>query len=254
MGYSTDFWGKLEVYPPLNKKEISFLKNFNETRRVVRSVDSDGRYYVENQNKQNIFNILQNNEPPIGQPSLWCGFKASDDGKSIVWDEGEKTYGAEKWIKYFITHFLGNNPLMESINPELYKKNGFTPHIINGLFYAKGENVDDGWCLIVNDNQVFVQNLKKEQFTRKEIDENSDENEEDVYERNQELWYSIKIQDFKNLMYEERIEVNYESKDINEMELNNSQEKCRIYFIDDMKANLDVIENAVKVNGGRFKR
>lgn len=237
MGYTTDFFGEFEIYPPLNKKENLFFNNFNETRRVERSVDSNGRYYVADGYNQDSSNILQNNNTPIGQPSLWCGFLASEDGKYIVWDGGEKTYSAANWIKYFITHFLGNHPLMESINPELYEKYKFSSHIINGVMYAKGEDYGDAWRLTVEDNCVFTEFADKSQFVN-DFDQDSDDSEEDYAEKQYEKWYNIELEDLKNLTYLPKVEVKYDSKNMEELEFNNIQESLRGAFVKAYKDNL----------------
>jgi hypothetical protein len=44
MGYTTDFSGKIQIEPPLNKEEIQYLRKFNETRRMHRK---NGPYFVD---------------------------------------------------------------------------------------------------------------------------------------------------------------------------------------------------------------
>lgn len=44
MGYTTDFAGEITIEPPLNEHEISFLKDFNEHRRMSRH---KGAYFVK---------------------------------------------------------------------------------------------------------------------------------------------------------------------------------------------------------------
>jgi len=46
------------------------------------------------------------NEPPAGQPGLWCRWVPNEDGSALVWDEVEKFYYYVEWIEYLIEHFL----------------------------------------------------------------------------------------------------------------------------------------------------
>jgi hypothetical protein len=40
------------------------------------------------------------------QPSLWCQWMPSDDGRAIVWDRGEKFQQHAEWLRYLLRHFL----------------------------------------------------------------------------------------------------------------------------------------------------
>jgi hypothetical protein len=44
MGYTTDFWGYVEIKPHLNDSEMEYLKKFSETRRMKRE---RGPYFVD---------------------------------------------------------------------------------------------------------------------------------------------------------------------------------------------------------------
>lgn len=230
MGYSTDYYGEFNVVPPLNKKEIAFFKAFNETRRCVRSDDSGGRYYVTDGKDnwgQNTSNITEMNNSPVGQPSLWCGFHASDDGTSIVWDGGEKTYSGPEWIKYFMVHFLNPMALMKEINPEAYEKHGFQPHVVNGVMFTRGEEVEDSNKLQVIDNRVYLSEVDKDSIQAflnegaPEQDEDSDEDEldEHLYDK----WYQVDGDVLAGIAYGAPSEVKYESESGKELELENVQ-------------------------------
>ena len=80
MGYDTHFDGQIDIVPPLNLKEHNELKKFSETRH----------------------------EEEDGTPGYWCQWVPTDDGDALVWDEDEKFYNAEEWMKYIIDNFLGD--------------------------------------------------------------------------------------------------------------------------------------------------
>lgn len=150
MGYTTDFSGSISVEPPLSQEEIAFLTKFNETRRMARK---KGPYYVDNAGFCGLEaeeDILDYNRPPSEQPSLWCQWRPTDDGCAIEWDGVEKFYESPTWMKYLIEHFIGSDPKAKSKLPFL------TGHTCNGRIEAQGEDRNDRWALIVENNTVSV--------------------------------------------------------------------------------------------------
>ncbi len=150
MGYTTMFCGQVVVGPPLSAEEVVYLNKFAETRRM-RCLQ--GPYYVDRgglggQSRGD--DVLDHNCPPEGQPGLWCHWVPIEDGSAIKWDGGEKFYNAATWMKYLIDHFIGDTPLGRTELPFL------SGHICNGNLSAHGEDPDDRWKLIVENNQVFV--------------------------------------------------------------------------------------------------
>lgn len=150
MGYTTEFYGRIEIVPPLNKEEIEYLTKFSNTRRMKRKL---GPYYVDGsgfKGQGNDPDIQGFNGPPDGQPSLWCQWIPTEDGKYIEWDGGEKFYEADQWMKYIIDHFIGSSPIAIDKLPFLQC------HLCNGEIEAQGEERDDQWVLIVENNVVKV--------------------------------------------------------------------------------------------------
>ena len=150
MGYTTEFEGKITVEPPLSAEEIAYLKLFATTRRMDRT---RGPYFVEgtgSYGQDHDSDILNYNVSPKGQPGLWCQWEPSEDGTAIEWDGGEKFYDSEQWMKYLIDHFLKPNCLAKSELPFLQAN-----HVLNGVINAQGEENDDVWRLVVEDNRVF---------------------------------------------------------------------------------------------------
>lgn len=151
MGYTTTFEGHVSIEPPLSAKEVAYLQKFNETRRMNRT---KGPYYVDNTGMagQDLEpDIVDYNRPPEGQPGLWCQWTPSDDGTRIEWDGGEKFYHAAAWMEYLITHFLGRQQLAKKADESL---KFFEPHVLNGEFQCQGEDSEDIWKLVVEDNRV----------------------------------------------------------------------------------------------------
>jgi hypothetical protein len=170
MGYTTDFSGGFGLDKPLTKEHKRYLQAFSMTRRMRRDakktaklpdsirvaaglpVGPEGAYYVgaciDEPNDRVIAadygqgrtdDITDYNSPPDDQPSLWCQWTASDDGESIVWDEGEKFYSYVEWIEYLIEHFLA---------PWGY--------VVNGEVEWSGEESDDRGMIRITNNMVKV--------------------------------------------------------------------------------------------------
>jgi len=74
-----------------------------------------------------------------GQPGLWCQWVPNGDGTALMWDEGEKFYEYEDWLRYLIEHFLA---------PWHYT--------VNGQVEWVGEDSSDLGQLVVTNNVVTV--------------------------------------------------------------------------------------------------
>jgi len=145
MGYTTEFQGEFNIDKPLSDEIYNLINGLNQTRRMKRSGLSDKYgvegefYYGDGKDKQG-GKIIDQNEPPSTQPSLWLNWKVLDDKQTIVWDEGEKFYHYVEWIGYLIESIL--------------KPNGY---IVNGEVDWVGEDVfDDGGTIVVKNNVITI--------------------------------------------------------------------------------------------------
>lgn len=162
MGYTTEFDGSVAVTPPLNEAEITYLNDFGDTRRMDRA---NGPYYakarnhgVSSINELNGFNdkdVRNQNQPPAGQPGLWCQWRPTEDGAGLEWDGSEKFYAAEEWMRYLIDHFLRPGALaLDSPHADPRFEDFTFDHVVNGEIIAQGEDPEDRWKLVVTDNVV----------------------------------------------------------------------------------------------------
>jgi hypothetical protein len=163
LGYETTFFGAISVVPALNKQEIAYLRRFAASRRMDREL---GPYFCS----ANYFgahsdpDIRDHNRPGPDQPGLWCKWEPTDDGASIVWNKAEKFYDAEKWMAYLVRTFLAPDASLASelaapLDGRYYADEFafFTfDHVLNGVIDAEGEEDDDVWQLVVEDNLVTV--------------------------------------------------------------------------------------------------
>lgn len=155
MGYTTEFRGQINIDPPLNDEEMVYLQRFNETRRMNRT---KGPYFVDGKGfhgQDHEADIIDYNNPPKGQPGLWCQWIPNEDGTALVWDEGEKFYDSVEWMEYIIEHFLAPDAKAKG-ELDFLQAN----HILNGVIKAQGEDFDDRWKMIVENNKVRVEQLE----------------------------------------------------------------------------------------------
>jgi len=158
MGYTTDFSGTFDVVPPLTSEHAAYLRRFSDTRRMERDAEItatlpdpfrlavalpigvEGGYYVGAPSTFDLpfdSTVLDHNKPPSGQPGLWCQWVPNHPGTALEWDEGEKFYHYEEWLRYLIGHFL---------DPWGY--------VLSGQVTWQGEEHDDRGTLHCRDNQV----------------------------------------------------------------------------------------------------
>lgn len=146
MGYTTEFSGSFQLNQPLQPRMKEFLTIFNETRRMKRNVDEafgiDGEFYVlggGSYGQDHEANIVNFNDEPSTQPSLWCQWRPSEDGTAIEWDGEEKFYHYSEWLFYIINKILAPNG-----------------YVLNGTVTWQGEETGDVGKIHVVDNVITV--------------------------------------------------------------------------------------------------
>lgn len=142
----------------LRPEHAAYLHAFNGTRRMKRDaqrakaladpareavglpIGPEAAYFVggggyAGQDRDE--SIVDYNEPPKGQPGLWCRWEPSKDAAAIVWDGGEKFYYYVEWMRYLLDHFL-------------------TPwgYVVNGRVTWQGEDEADIGTITVADNRL----------------------------------------------------------------------------------------------------
>ncbi len=155
MGYTTDFNGRIKVTPPMTAAEVKYINAFADTRRMDREA---GPYFVGGSGdfgQGHDEDIRNFNSPDKSQPSLWCQWVASDDGEYIEWNGAEKFYEAGVWMEYIIDHFLSANPIAKNSNSKWLSEH-LQGHTCNGVIEAQGEEPDDLWTIVVQNNKVTI--------------------------------------------------------------------------------------------------
>lgn len=160
MGYHTEFDGQFNLDKPLADNHKVYLEKFSNTRRMKRNaqivsnfkdtvrdsvglpIGKDGGYYVgakgfAGQDRDS--SIVDFNNPPDGQPGLWCQWIPNQEGTAIEWGGGEKFYDYSEWLQYLIQNFL---------KPWRYT--------INGKVSWRGEDYSDKGSIVVKNNSITV--------------------------------------------------------------------------------------------------
>lgn len=150
MGYTTDFRGSFRLDKKLSPEIKEYLTSFSDSRRMGRKTDSvygvDGEFFTDGtgfKGQDSGDTVIDINEPPSTQPSLWCQWIPTEDGLEIEWDGGEKFYNYTEWIYYIINKIL--------------KPNGYT---LNGSVHWRGEDFDDDGVIEVRDNALFENDME----------------------------------------------------------------------------------------------
>ncbi|MBY9087518.1 hypothetical protein KIH86_25350, partial [Paenibacillus sp. HN-1] len=71
----------------------------------------EGEFYFnpmdfENDGQSMDSSIIDYNEPPSFQPTLWLHWFPSTDRNEIIWNGGDFTEGAAEWVAYIIFKIL----------------------------------------------------------------------------------------------------------------------------------------------------
>lgn len=169
MGYTTEFIGEFTFDREPSEELKDYINRFAKTRHVKRDVaaiqkafpdwekrswkgylgneaefflqphnevkyEKDDRLDMTSFNKRN--GIVDNNNPPYSQPSLWCHWIINKKGK-LVWSGAEKFYEYVEWLKYLIKNFFEPEGL-----------------VLSGRCFYFGERMNDWGYICVEDNRV----------------------------------------------------------------------------------------------------
>ena len=158
MGYTTVFRGRFDLRPPLSPEHAAYLRAFSWSRRMVRDpllasvfadplreaaglpLGPDGGFFVAGVGERGSdedFSVVDGNQPPLGQPGLWCHWTPTDDGRGIEWNGAEKFYHSTEWLGYVIDQFL---------DPWGY--------VVSGEVTYQGPDRDDCGWIVVEANRV----------------------------------------------------------------------------------------------------
>jgi hypothetical protein len=166
MGYDTQFEGEFVVDPPLSEEHEEYLKAFCNTRRMKRDarkatklpdsrreavglpVGVQGEFYVGSvddghHGQVNDESVVEHNDPPRTQPSLWCDWIPAKHGEIIHWCGRDKFHDYVQWIRYIIKNFV--------------QRWGYE---LNGEVRWRGDDFEDIGTIVIKNNKVNVRKPK----------------------------------------------------------------------------------------------
>lgn len=153
MSYRVTYDGTLSVEPPLNPAEIKALNAFGESRRIRTTAGPLDSRDLESTHPD----VIDYNEPPEGQPGMWCDVRVSEDGTKLTVDESGEPGDITPWVEYLIDHLLKPDAVFSSVPGEVGQKDllrQFTfNHVVSGEMKCVGED-GDVWAIRVRDNAV----------------------------------------------------------------------------------------------------
>lgn len=147
MGYTTDFNGQFTIDKVVDDETYALINGLAQTRRMKRNIEGygvEGEFYfnpddLDGFGQTHDDTIIDYNEPPMTQPSLWLKWHITEDKQHIEWTGEEKFYGYVEWMEYLINKIL--------------KPRGY---VVNGEVEFQGEDQDDYGFVIVKDNVVSL--------------------------------------------------------------------------------------------------
>jgi len=162
MGYETEFIGEFTITPRLTPVHREYLAKFSNTRRMKRQatktvkrpdpirkavglpIGREAEYFVGAEGvmgQEHTEDIVDWNDNPETQPSLWCKWNPNEDGTAIVAPEyPSKFYYYKEWLKYIIVNFL-----------DLW---GYK---LNGNISWQGEHEEDKGVIVVLNNEITIE-------------------------------------------------------------------------------------------------
>lgn len=148
MTHNTKFTGRFYFNQKVDSYTRELLEGLSKTRRMKRDIRKlsshlmirldeaiqkygiEGQLYFDLRDYGQYFDnsIMDYNQPPKGQPSLWCQWELRSDsnGDYLEWDGNDKFYCYIEWIQYII-----------DLTKDKYELNG-TVSYINENFNDKG--------------------------------------------------------------------------------------------------------------------
>lgn len=149
------YLGAFEITPRLNAVETNYLTRFAQTRRMLRL---EGPYFADpapdgfGQDLDSP-NVVDFNAPQVGQPSLWCQWLPTPDGRYLVWDGGEAFDRPVSWLRYLIAHFLADG-IAGRVTPTGFERFTFDHHLTGRVTVMEGSR--RARCIVASGTTVQV--------------------------------------------------------------------------------------------------
>ena len=181
MGYNVYYGGEFYIYKTSTGRKgklpdnlAKILINLSKTRRMNRDIKklaeflkisvkeckekygNYGELYFHNDDQMgqtHTPDIIDFNNPPPTQPSLWCNFTYDISKKAVVWNGNDKTRNGIEWINYILNFLL---------------KNGYE---MRGKMEWEGEDSQDRGTINVDGQEMIAKDaVSPNQFTAEQVE------------------------------------------------------------------------------------
>lgn len=173
MGYTTDFIGCIDIYPPMNESEQAYLTAFAEssrgdegqstydvpgnpaaeqfepTTRTTRDRRGATRaaWQIRPESAMARIRYAQQDRPP----SRWCGWVPAWSGACLTFDGKEKFYQPMEWLHFLIQHFLCADAKAASAGLGYFENFTFD-HVLDGVIAGSRRDTGELFLIDVRDN------------------------------------------------------------------------------------------------------
>ena len=151
MGLHTDYLGSLRIQPPLSLAEVDFLKGFHRTRHCGDRAGLDVVTHPTDNDPAD--DVASSNRVAVGMPGLWCPWTCCDEGCCLRWDQCEKPYAPDRWLRYLIDTFLRPGAALAA-DPAARAVGLTFDHVLSGMFVGERRETAELFALAVKDNVV----------------------------------------------------------------------------------------------------
>ncbi len=151
MGLHTDYLGSLRIEPPLAPAEVDFVKSFSRTRHCGGRAPLDVITHPADNDPAD--DVASYNRVAAGMPELWCPWTCCDEGCCLRWDQREKPYAPDRWLRYLIDTFLRPGAALAA-EPAARALGLTFDHVLSGMFVGERRETCELFALAVKDNVV----------------------------------------------------------------------------------------------------
>lgn len=151
MGLHTDYLGSLRIQPALSPAEVDFVKSFNRTRHCGDRAALDAATHPTDNDR--VGDVESYNRVARGMPGLWCPWTCCPEGCCLRWNEHEKPYAPEQWLRYLIDTFLRPGAGLAA-DPEARALGLTFDHVLGGMIVGERRETSELFALAVKDNVV----------------------------------------------------------------------------------------------------
>jgi hypothetical protein len=151
MGLHTDYLGSLRIEPALSPAEVDFVKSFNRTRHCGDRSALDVAMHPSDNDRMS--DVESYNRVSSGMPGLWCPWTCCPEGCCLYWNQREKPYAPDQWLRYLINTFLRAGAA-RAVDPAARALGLTFDHVLNGMIVGERRETSELFALAVKDNVV----------------------------------------------------------------------------------------------------